>query len=174
MPELRIMGAQESASTGQSQSGRTYSETIPGAPLEEVLLLNELENRPFRPPNDHALESAFKRLLQGMTSSPSTILQSLAETMLEVLHCDSAGVSVVNDDNTRFFWAAIAGVWKPYIGGGTPRYFGPCADVLEVNRPLHMQQVHKRYTYFTPVALVDEVLLVPFYKDREPSARSGP
>src|SRR5260370_28340034 len=30
-------------------------------------------------------------------------------------------------------WAAIAGAWQPHIGGGTPRDFGPCGDVLDRN-----------------------------------------
>jgi hypothetical protein len=143
------------------------SETVPGAPLEEIIFRNELEQRPSRPPDDQLLDFAFKRLLDGMTSSPQTILQSLAETILQVVQCDSAGVSIVNDENTRFYWAALAGVWQPYVGGGVPRYFGPSADVLDVNGPLHMRQVHRRYGYFGSVALVNEVLLVPFYKDKK-------
>ena len=142
-----------------------YSETVPGAPLEEILCQHELEKRPGRAPNDQALYSAFKRLHLSMAMSPRTVLEALSHTILDLLHCDTAGVSLINDEQNRFYWAAIAGVWKPHVGGGTPRYFGPSADVLFFNRPLHMKQLHKRYTYFAPAALVNEVLIVPVYDD---------
>ena len=144
-----------------------YSESIPGAPLEAVLCVDELQRRPSRPPDEESLNGAVKIILNGLASSPHAVLQSLADAILDVMHCDSAGVSLVNDDNSRFYWPAIAGVWKPHIGGGTPRHFGPCGDVLRFNRSLHMKQIHLRYTYFTPVALVKEVLLVPFYLDNK-------
>ena len=91
----------------------------------------------------------------------------MVELILDLLQCDSAGVSLIKEDRTRFYWPAIAGVWAPHVGGGTPMGFGPCSDVLNANRPLHMRQVHKRYTYFTPVPWVKEVLLVPFHQNGE-------
>jgi signal transduction histidine kinase len=64
----------------------------------------------------------------------------------------------------RFYWPAIAGMWKDHIGGGTPRDFGPCGDVLDRNSTLLFSHVERRYTYFQPVTpLVEEALLVPFY-----------
>jgi hypothetical protein len=49
-------------------------------------------------------------------------------------------------------------------GGGTPRNFGPCGDVLDRNTTLLFNHVERRYTYFQPVTpLVEEALLVPFY-----------
>ena len=63
-----------------------------------------------------------------------------------------------------FYWPAIAGVWKPHIGGGTPRDFGPCGDVLDCGAPLLFRHFERRYPYLRPVApLVEECLLVPFY-----------
>jgi hypothetical protein len=55
-------------------------------------------------------------------------------------------------------------VWKPHIGGGTPRDFGPCGDVLDRNMPLMFSHVERRYNYFLPVTpAIEECLLVPFY-----------
>jgi signal transduction histidine kinase len=55
-------------------------------------------------------------------------------------------------------------MWKQHIGGGTPRDFGPCGDVLDRNTPLLFGNVARRYTYFEPVTPpVAEALLVPFY-----------
>ena len=105
-------------------------------------------------------------LAQALADSPSTILQKLAEVMLEIFGADSAGVSLLTkeDGGKRFFWPAIAGVWKRHIGGGTPRDFGPCGDVLDRNSPLLFKHVERRYAYFLPVTPpVEECLLVPFY-----------
>jgi hypothetical protein len=105
-------------------------------------------------------------LAQALADSPSTILQTLADTILEVLQSDSAGVSLLtpHDGGKTFYWPAIAGAWQPHIGGGTPRDFGPCGDVLDRNIPLLFKQFERRYTYFQPVTPpTEECLLVPFY-----------
>lgn len=58
----------------------------------------------------------------------------------------------------------IAGTWKPHIGGGTPRDFGPCGDVLDRNVPLLFRHFERRYLYLLPVTPpAEECLLVPFY-----------
>jgi GAF domain-containing protein len=145
-----------------------YSESVPGASLEAILCTDELAGRPSRPPDRDLERGALTALAHGLSSSPEAVLQSLAETILKVFQCDSAGVSLVNDEDTRFHWPAIAGVWKPHIGGGTPRHFGPCGDVLHSDGPLLFTHFEKRYTYFMPVTpAVDECLLVPFYVDRK-------
>jgi hypothetical protein len=96
-------------------------------PLEAILYTEELHRRPWRPP---AYEKE-NRALVALADSPRTILQTLAETALEVLQADSAGLSLQTKDETRFSWAAIADAWQPHLGGGTPRDFGPRGDVLD-------------------------------------------
>ena len=135
-------------------------------PLESVLCTEELNRRPSRPPDYEKESRALTALAQALADSPRTILQQLAETILEVFRCDSAGISLLTTDDggNRFHWPAIAGVWKPYIGGGTPRDFGPCGDVLDRNAPLLFRHFERRYTYFLPVTPpVEECLLAPFY-----------
>ncbi|MGB8459479.1 MAG: PAS domain S-box protein [Candidatus Acidiferrum sp.] len=105
-------------------------------------------------------------LAQALADSPGTILQTLADTILEVFQADSAGLSLLttHDGGKRFYWPAIAGRWNLHIGGGTPRDFGPCGDVLDRNMPLLFRHFERRYTYFQPVTPpVEECLLVPFY-----------
>src|SRR5258706_8382278 len=134
------------------------------APLESVLCTEELHRRPKRPADYQSENRALVALAQALADSPRTILQTLADTILEVLKAGSAGISLVTDDGTRFHWPAIAGMWKPHIGGGTPRDFGPCGDVLDRDIPLMFCHVERRYTYFQPVTpLMEECLLVPFY-----------
>jgi PAS domain S-box-containing protein len=137
---------------------------VGAAPLESILRTEELRSRPWRP-TDHEVEnSALVALVSALAESPHTILQTLADKVLEVLHADSAGLSLLTKDETRFYWAAISGAWGPHIGGGTPRDFGPCGDVLDRNIPMLFTHWERRYPYLSAaLPLADEGLLVPFY-----------
>jgi signal transduction histidine kinase/ActR/RegA family two-component response regulator len=133
-------------------------------PLESILCTAELNRRPSRPPDYETENRALAALSQALADSPRTILQTLADTIVEVFQSDSGGISLLTKDEKRFYWPAIAGAWKPHLGGGTPRDFGPCGDVLDRNSPLLFRHFERRYTYFLPVTPpVEECLLVPFY-----------
>jgi GAF domain-containing protein len=142
---------------------------LPGdslVPLESVLCTEELNRRPSRLPAYETENRALVTLVQALADSPRTILQKMAEIMLETFRADSSGFSLLTkgDGGKRFHWPAIAGVWKPHIGGGTPREFGPCGDVLDRNAPLLFRHFERRYTYFQSVTPpVAECLMVPFY-----------
>ncbi|MGH9445638.1 MAG: histidine kinase, partial [Terriglobia bacterium] len=134
------------------------------APLESVLCTEELNRRPARRPDYEIENRALVALAHVLAESPRTILQTLTDTILEVLQAGSAGISLLTADKKEFYWPAISGAWKPHIGGGTPRDFGPCGDVLDRNAPLMFRHVERRYTYFQPVTPpMQEALLVPFY-----------
>ena len=136
------------------------------ASLESILCTEELSRRPSRPPDYQKENGALVALSKALADSPRTVLQTLAETILDVCQSGSAGVSLLTteDNGKRFYWPAIAGQWKTHIGGGTPRDFGPCGDVLDRNMPLLFGRLARRYTYFQPVLpMVEEALLVPFY-----------
>jgi len=132
--------------------------------LESVLCTEALNRRPTRPPDYERESRALVSLAQALADSPRNILQTLADTILEVFQVGSTGISLLTEDGTRFHWPAIAGVWKPHIGGGTPRDFGPCGEVLDRNCPLLFSHPGRRYTSLQPVTPpVEECLLVPFY-----------
>jgi PAS domain S-box-containing protein len=133
-------------------------------PLKSILCTEELHRRPWRPPDYGKENRALVAMASALADSPRTILQTLAEKVLEGLQADSAGLSLLTKDDKRFYWAAIAGAWQPHIGGGTPRDFGPCGDVLDCNVPMLFTHWERRYPYLqsaTPLAA--EGLLVPFY-----------
>jgi PAS domain S-box-containing protein len=140
-------------------------------PLEAILCTEELYRRPWRPPDYEKENRALVKLVCALADSTSTILQTLAETILDITQCDSAGLSLLTIDGKtpdvcgkRFYWPAIAGMWNPHVGGGTPRNFGPCGDVLDQNRTLLFKHFERRYPYFLPVIpAAEECLLVPFY-----------
>lgn len=144
-----------------------------GASLESILCTEELQRRRSRPPDYEKENRALVKLVSALADSPSTILQTLAETILEITQCDSAGLSLLTRDGKTpdfcgesFYWPAIAGMWNPHVGGGTPRNFGPCGDVLDHNCTLLFRHFERRYPYLLPVIpAAEECLLVPFYVD---------
>src|SRR5262245_15559326 len=94
------------------------------ASLESILCTEELAQRPSRPPDYEKENRALAALAGALADPQSNILQILANTILDVTQCDSSGLSLLTKDGgQRFFWPAIAGSWKPHIGGGTPRDF---------------------------------------------------
>jgi len=145
--------------------------SLPTAPLESILCTEELHRRPSRPPDYERENRALVKLVSALADSPATIFQTLAETILDITQCDSAGLSLLTRDGKtpdvcgeKFYWPAIAGMWNPHEGGGTPRNFGPCGDVLDQNRTLLFTHFERRYPYLMPVIpAAEECLLVPFY-----------
>ena len=141
------------------------------APLESILCTEELKSRPSRPPDYEKENRALVALVSALADSPRNIFQTLAETILDVTKSDSAGLSLLTMDGKtpdvsgeRFYWPAIAGQWNPHVGGGTPRNFGPCGDVLDRNCTLLFKHFERRYPYLMPVIpAAEECLLVPFY-----------
>src|SRR5215468_582853 len=134
--------------------------------LEAILCTEELRRRLWRPPDYEKENRALVALAGALVESPFNILQTLAEIILDVTQCDSSGLSLLTKDDggKRFYWPAIAGEWKRHIGGGTPRDFGPCGDVLDQNRTLLFRHFERRYPYYIPVnPAAEECLLVPFY-----------
>ncbi len=149
-----------------SKSDFPVEESTAAASLESILCTEELRRRPSRAPDYEKENRALTALARGLADAGSDILQTLAETILEVTRCNSSGISLLTkeDGGKRFYWPAIAGMWKPHVGGGTPRNFGPCGDVLDRNRTLLFRRFERRYPYLLPVIPpAEECLLVPFY-----------
>jgi PAS domain S-box-containing protein len=155
----------------RSKTHVQLEDSIPQASLESILCTEELHRRPWRSPDYERENRALVVLVHALADSPRTVLQTLAETILDITQCDSAGLSLLTRDGktpdvsgTRFYWPAIAGMWNPHVGGGTPRNFGPCGDVLDQNRTLLFRHFERRYAYLLPVIpAAEECLLVPFH-----------
>lgn len=137
---------------------------IPAAPLESIVCTDELRRRPRRPPGHEKENRALVALASALADSPGTILQTLVDKVCEVLDADSAGLSLLTNDQNNFFWPAVAGAWRPHIGGGAPRNFAPCGVVLDRNVPMLFTHWERRYPYLGgAMPLAEEGLIVPFY-----------
>lgn len=126
----------------------------------------ELSRRPSRAPDHESENRALIDLAKELAAAPDGILQKLAETALSLCRAHSAGLSLLEDGDRKrnFHWRAIAGVWAPHKGGGTPRDFGPCGTVLDRNVPLLFSHPERDFPYFGEVTpLLEDALLVPFH-----------
>ena len=152
----------------KSKNDVSFEASIPdgAVSLQSILCTEELRRRSSRPPDYKKENRALVVPASALAHSKSNILQKLAETILDATECDSAGISLLtkNDGGKSFNWPAIAGIWKPHIGGGPPRNFGPCGDVLDCNSTLLFRHFERRYPYLQSVMPpAEECLLVPFY-----------
>ena len=58
------------------------------ASLESILITDELNKRPSRPPDYETESRALLAIAQHMADSPATTLQKLAEVALEICRAD--------------------------------------------------------------------------------------
>jgi len=85
-------------STANSRSGNLQAAGAVGKAAvsrESILCTDELNLRPSRAPDYKTENRALVALAQALADSPQTILQTLADTILEVFQCDSAGLSLL-------------------------------------------------------------------------------
>ena len=81
--------------------------------LESILCTGELRRRPWRPPDYEKENRALVALAGALVESPFNILQTLAETILDVTQCDSSGLSLLTKDDggKRFYWRTLPVKW---------------------------------------------------------------
>jgi transcriptional regulator with GAF, ATPase, and Fis domain len=140
-------------------------------PVASLPCSEDLQGRPSRPPDYEKENRALVELVSALAGSPTTIFQTLVETIQDITQSDTAGLSLLTrDDNTpdpsgkRFYWPAITGMWKSLIGGGTSRDSTPCGDVVDQNRAMLFRHFQRCYPYFlTVIPLPEEALLAPFH-----------
>jgi len=81
-----------------SKSHAPLEDSIPQASLESILCTEELYRRPCRSPDYEKENRALVALVSALADSPHTILQTLAETILDITQCDCAGLSLLTRD----------------------------------------------------------------------------
>ncbi|MFN0100887.1 MAG: sigma 54-interacting transcriptional regulator [Bryobacteraceae bacterium] len=135
-------------------------------PLESVICTQELALRPPRQPDFEALNGALIALGRTLANSPERILQQLVETALDLCLAQSAGISLLEEEDGRriFRWHGVAGRYAPHLWGTTPREFSPCGTVLDTDSVQLMSHLDRHFGYFAQVEpRIAEALLIPFH-----------
>jgi PAS domain S-box-containing protein len=134
--------------------------------LVSVRQTSALNQHPSREADHQAENAALVELAEVLASAPRDILQALTEAALKLCQAHSAGISLLEDADhrRRFHWRALAGRWSHISNGGTPRDFGPCGTVLDLNEALLFSRPERDFPYIgelTPP--IEDALLVPFH-----------
>ncbi len=137
--------------------------------LESVIVTDLLDQRTARAPEPAREMRATLELLRDLAETPHDFFSRLVTVALEISGADSTGISLLDEEERKFVWPAVAGKLTSYIGGGTPRDFGPCGTVLDRDAPILFSHPERHFTYLKPITPpLEEVLLIPFHMDGKP------
>ncbi|MEG3166154.1 PAS domain-containing protein [Sphingomonas sp. PB2P19] len=140
--------------------------------VDGVIITGELDCRPSRTPDYQSESQALTSLAEAMGSRPDTVLQRLVEVAIELTHCDSAGISLLEPGGEQgtFRWVASAGAWSPYRDGTMPREASPCGEVIARETVLLMNHPERAFPALLQAEPgIHEGLLAPFHIDGTPA-----
>lgn len=137
--------------------------------LESVIATEQLEQRKSRAPDLTGEAEATLHLLRDMAKKPEAFFEKLVHSVIEFSVADSAGISLLVEEQGKFVWPAVTGGLASHIGSGTPMNFGPCGTALDRDAPVLFIRPERYFTYLEPITPpLEEVLLVPFHMNGKP------
>ncbi|MGA2812091.1 MAG: ATP-binding protein [Candidatus Acidiferrum sp.] len=133
----------------QNDIPRETSIALGEASLESILCTEELYRRPSRPPHHEKENRALVALVSALADSPTTILQALARTILEITQADSAGRGLLTteDDGRPYEKEFIRKDGTPVVVGGALFETGGnegVAFVLELREQKRAEEARER------------------------------
>lgn len=137
----------------------------PRSVFEEVMGTERLTRRTPRSPRPDAEARALRVVSRALALEPESILQRLTEVAMDLCDADSAGISILENEEHGpvFRWRGMAGAYAPHLGGMTPRDFGPCGTTIDRNSAQLVLRPGRYFTYFNEVSPeIVEGLLLPF------------
>ncbi len=142
------------------------------ASLDREYLANttaqELGTRPLREANHIAELHSFRRLARDLATDPSRIMETLCDVVLEQCNVGSAGISVVETDQSgasRLRWPAISGEWAHHKNRTWILSESPCGVCMDLNATVLVQDMHTRFpAHAATTPHVNEILLTPFHE----------
>nr|WP_264185611.1 PAS domain S-box protein [Roseicella aerolata] len=99
-----------------------------------------------------------------MADSPGTVLQRLADLVIELGLAQSAGISILRGDDPApgRHWDAVAGLWAGQIDRIRPSDAGPCGAKLPRDAVLLLARPPAGVPAADIVPRIQEILLLPF------------
>lgn len=136
--------------------------------IEDVWITNALHGRVPREVNTAEEVASLKSIAAMVQTIPTEILTTLMQQALILCPADTAGLSLLHEDDRRefFHWDAMAGVLADKISGTTPRKFSPCGFTMDRKSTQLVHMPGRYYSYFLEVdPQIVEALIVPVYVD---------
>jgi PAS domain S-box-containing protein len=135
--------------------------------LDDVLITDELNDRPSRDP-DYRLEAdAGAALGAALASGEGDALQTLTDTIIARGIAESAGVSLrrAGADATQCFWRAVSGRWRAFAGTSIPLDKTPCSIVIARRTALLFRDPGRYFSEPAVTPDIHEILMVPLIVD---------
>ena len=138
--------------------------------LEDVVINSELRNRTSRVPDYEGENQALIGLTQTLANAPDKILQTIAETALQLCRADTAGISLLEqqDGAAVFRWEALAGVFSDRLNATMPRDASPCGTTIDRNATQLMYMAERAFPALKSEPPIVEALLIPFHVGHNP------
>lgn len=142
-----------------------------GFEMRDLLDSPEFTHRRIEHRKANREQLALHLIAQQFRSNFEAMLQELVESAVEHCNADSAGVSLEEPDGrngVQFRWIAVAGSFKKYLDGVTPRNFSPCGVCLDRDCP-QWYKVTKPYYDFLGVTAepILDGMLIPWGDDNK-------
>ena len=139
--------------------GLDTSFQLPAA-IAGVFISDQLIRRPATKPDYLREKLAIQDLAQRMANRPAELLPRLVQLALDICEADSAGVSVLEGEEFR--WFHLKGRLAVFESTTTPVNFSPCGICLSYKTAILMERPERAYGWIAEAKItVPEVLLVP-------------
>lgn len=169
LPVRRLKGDSGSSILALKRDLRTWLETrgaMNKADLPAGITVSLL-SRPTRLPDAQREAEVIRALVrQILTQDAHRIHRALSEAAMEVCKPESAGVSLLEDNQNggqMFRWTALLGTMSRFEGTTTPGDFSPYGYCLTRNMPQLFGNPERYYAYLRDILPMAEALLVPLY-----------
>lgn len=121
--------------------------------LETIIATGQLALRPKRRPDYQSEIRHMRHLARSFAGDREAVLERLAIAALELCNAGSSGISLLETtDSPVFRWVVLAGEYRKYTGGSTPRDFSPCGVCLDRKAPQLFVRPSRYFTYFQPIS----------------------
>ena len=141
----------------------------PGFEMHDLLESGGFTRRAPKSDSKLRKEQALRLIAQKFSHPAEAMLQQLVEAAVEYCGADSAGVSLEEPDGQggmQFRWVAVAGSFKKYLGGTTPRGFSPCGVCLDRWRAQQYLVSQPYYDFLgVSAAPILDGMLIPWASD---------
>ena len=139
--------------------------------IDSIIATHELTCRPHRVA-DYRAENRLLQIVAAQLGKPhQKLLDRLVESAKTLCRAGSAGLSLIDKDSSGgdiFRWVAMAGVYRKFVGGTTPREFSPCGTCLERGAPQLYRTPARYFKYLGAVQPpIYEGLVVPISIGKE-------
>jgi len=138
------------------------SSAFPPLAAANVIITHELQSRPVSEPDYLREKAALQDLAAQMVESPAGVLPRLVTLAMALCSADSAGVSLLSADASRFTWLSVCGRLARFEGTMPPRDNSPSAVSHDSLGPVLMERPERAYTWMREAGMeLPEMLLVP-------------